>query len=190
MPWSGATTNDHFNERDSNSTIWVVNFDIFPLQRNVFRVRPYYATEKRTSAGDIPVSIDIDDDVGFDSTLYGMELRWLWGPDADHRRTITVWYENETRDFTTDYTPDTGHYGREDDITQYWAGYEHELGREWMLRFAYRHRVNDSSSPDALGGTTTTAFTKNVFYASLVYRFDNPRKASRQPRQPREVDQR
>jgi len=182
--------NDHFNERDSNSTIWAVHFDIFPMQHNLFRVRPYYASEKRTSAGDIPSSPVIDDDVAFEGTLYGLELRWLWGPDSDHRRTITIWYENETRDFTTGTVTDVGHYGREDDITQYWAGYEQELGREWLLRFAYRHRNNDSSTPDPLGGTTTTAFTKNVVYASLVYRFNSPGKPAPRPRQPRERDER
>ena len=182
--------NDHFNERDSNSTIWAVHFDIFPMQRTVFRVRPYYVSEKRTSAGDIPSSPVIDDDVAFDGTLHGLELRWLWGPDSDHRRTITIWYENETRDFTTGTVTDLGHYGREDDITQYWAGYEHEIGREWLLRFAYRHRNNDSSTPDPLGGTTTTAFTKNVVYASLVYRFNTPGEPAPRPRQPREPDER
>jgi hypothetical protein len=118
----------------------------------------------------------IDDDVGFDSNLYGLELRWLWGSDTDHRRTITIWYENEKRDFTTGVVTDTGHFSREDDITEYWAGYEHELNVSWQLRFAYSYRNNDVSTPSALGGTATTSFTKHVGYASLVYRFGHSRK--------------
>ena len=177
--------NDHFNERDSNSTLTVASFDVFPLKRNLFRIRPYYAHESRTSRGDIPASPVVDDDVGFDSNLYGMELRWLWGPDADHRRTITVWSENEKRDFTTESSSDLGHFGREDDITQYRAGYEHELNRNWQLRFAYRYRNNDSFTPDPLGGTSTTSFLKHVGYTSVVYRFDHPPKAPRRPRSPR-----
>jgi hypothetical protein len=185
--------NDHFNERDSNSTIWVGQFDIFPLKRNVFLIRPYYAHEDRTSRGDIPLSPVVDDDVGFISDLYGLQLRGMWGPDSDHRRTVTVWYENEKRDFTSTFTPDVAHFGRTDDITQYWAGYGHEFSRRWHMDVAYRFRNNDSSTPSVLGGTTTTPFTKHVFYASLTYRFDNPQKGparTEKPRPPREEDQR
>ena len=151
--------NEHFNERDSNSTVYVLSADIYPTKHNVFRIRPYYAHEKRTSRGDIAVSPLVDDDVGFDSDLAGMELRGMWGSDPEHRRTVTVYYENEKRDFTSSNATDPGHFGREDDITQYRLGYEHELNGQWQLRFAYRYRNNDSSTPSPLGGTSTTALS-------------------------------
>lgn len=180
--------NDHFNERDSASEVGSLSLEVYPLRRNAFRIHPYYTREKRTSRSDLAPSPVLDDDVGFDSNLYGLELRWLWGPDTDHRRIITLWYENEKRDFTTDIATDTGHFEREDDITESWAGYEHELNGNWQLRFAYRYRNNDVSTPSLLGGTNTTPFTKHVGYASLVYRFGRARKTPPKggtPTQPR-----
>jgi len=163
--------NQHFNERDSDSDVISLDLDIYPLDTLAFRVRPYYGYERRIARGDLPETEVVDDDVGFDSNLLGVDVRWRWGRDADHRHEISVWYENEVRDFTTLFTPDTAHFGREDDISQYGLDYEKEFGRHWQLYVEARHRVNDSSHPDPFGGTRTTPYEKTVTGMGFRYSY-------------------
>ena len=163
--------NEHFNERDSDSDVISLDLSIYPLDTLAFRVRPYYAYESRTTRGDLPGTPVIDDDAGFDSSLLGADVRWRWGRDADHRNEISAWYDFEVRDFTTPYAVDASHYGREDDIQQVGLDYDREFGPHWKLYFAGKHRVNDSSHPDAAGGTLTTPYDKNV--VGLGFRYSN-----------------
>ena len=163
--------NEHFNERDSDSDVLSIDLNIYPLDTLAFRIRPYYKYEKRVARGDLPATEIVDDDVGFDSDLLGIDLRWRFGRDADHRHEIGVWYDDEIRDFTTLYTPDTGHYGREDDIRQYGIDYDKEFGARFRFYLAAKHRVNDSSHPDPLGGTITTPYEKNVVAAGFRFSY-------------------
>ncbi|MFQ5718774.1 MAG: hypothetical protein ACE5IK_04415 [Acidobacteriota bacterium] len=170
--------NDNFNERDANSDVSGVRFTYFPLHRNRLRIRPYYEHERRGSRGDLGSTAVVDDDVAFSSDLFGVDVRWLWGHDAHHRRSVTLWFNNEDRDFGTSNVMDTGHFGRSDDIDQIGATYGFELGPVWKVDLGYRYRNNDLSLPGALGGTTITSFSKNVFTATLRYRFRFHRAAS------------
>ncbi len=164
--------NDHFNERDSTSGVTSLEFNLYPMQKLGFRVHPYYEREQRNTQGDLGSTGVVDDDAGFDSDHYGLDLRWLWGPNSDHRNIFKSWYEKENRDFNTSNSADTGHFDRSDSITQYGIGYDRELGSEWKIRFGYRYRNNDASTPNGGGGTTTTSFSKNVVSVGVVYRFD------------------
>lgn len=160
--------NDHFNERDSTSSVASLDFNIYPAHNNHFRLRPYVEREQREAAGDVASTAVVDDDAGFDSGMYGLEARWVWGPNSDHRQSFRVLLEKEDRTYNTTNSADTGHFDRQDSITQYGIGYDRELGPEWKLRFSYRHRTNDVSTVSG-----TTPFTKNVASAMLVYSFDS-----------------
>lgn len=171
--------NLHFNERDSSSTVSSLGVKIYPLRRIIFRLHPSFERESRRARGDLPTSTVLDDDVGFDGYLFGLDLRWLWGQDEHHRNTIEVWGKREKRDFITSLATDLGHFDRQDEITQFGMSYERELGLKWELRFAYRHRVNDISTLSPTGGKSSSSFKKNVYYATVVYRFDSPSRRSR-----------
>ncbi len=164
--------NEHFNERDSESDVVSLEAVLYPLRRLGLRVRPHYEHEKRTSRADLGATVVLDDDVGFNGNLFGLDAHWLWGPDPDHRRSVQAWYEIEKRSFVTNVSSDVGHFDRRDEITQFGASWERELGRSWKARVAYRRRSNDVSVPSALGGRSTTTFPKNVIGASFVHTFD------------------
>lgn len=169
--------NDHFNERDSTSGVASIEFNVYPVHNNHLRLRPYIEREQRDADGDVPTTAVVDDDTGFDSGIYGLEARWLWGPDSGHRQTFRTWIEKEDRTFNTTNSADTGHFDRQDSITQYGLGYDRDLGPAWKLRFSYRHRTNDVSTVSG-----TTPFTKNVASAVLVYSFDSStRRAGKRP---------
>jgi len=160
--------NPHFNERDSSSDVFEIDLDVYPARTNNFRVTPYYEHESRSSRGDLASSPIVDDDVGFDSDLSGLSLRGLWGRDSDHRKSVSFYYERENRDFTTNFTPDTGHFGRSDEITKFGAGFEQELGPAWKWRMAAYNRNNRVSTPTNPGSD----HERNVVSASLMYRFE------------------
>ena len=145
-----------------------LEFDIYPAKSLAFKIRPYYEHESRKSRGDLTASASVsDDDVGFDSDLLGLELRGLWGHDSDHRRTLRGYYQKETRDFVSSDSSDTGHFGREDDITRYGVGYSHELGPRWGWTISAYHRENDPS-------ITSSTFKKNVVAFSIGYSLEHP----------------
>jgi hypothetical protein len=163
--------NDHFNEKDSTGDVAALELRLYPLRRIGFLVRPYYEWQSRDAAGDQAFSVAVvDDDGGFDSNLYGLSLRGLWGPDGDHRNTINVFYERETRNFTSQNPLDTGHFGRKDDIGKYGLSYNRELGPAWELVFSGYHRLNDVSLSDG----SSTLYPKTVFTATVGYRFRKP----------------
>lgn len=158
--------NQHFNERDADSDVYSVQVNIYPMGGIGFRLRPYYEHENRTTRGD-PVSSTVigEDDAGFDGDLYGLEVRGLWGKDADHRNTLRGYYQKESRDFTSDDPNDPGHFGREDRISKFGIGYGRELGRHLKLNVSGYHRNNDVS-------TSTSTFAKNVVAVSVGYEFE------------------
>lgn len=164
--------NHHFDERDATSNVTSLEINVFPMRRIGFLIQPYFAHEQRTAQGQLASTTVVEDDPGFNSDLSGLTLRWLWGPDSDHRHIMKTWYERENRNFSSTDPTDTSHFGRQDTITQYGIDYTKELGPAWELRSAYHHRNNDLSIPSSLGGTNTTSFSKNVVTATLVYSFD------------------
>ncbi|HEY3175561.1 MAG TPA: hypothetical protein VGK94_07340 [Candidatus Polarisedimenticolia bacterium] len=171
----------HFNERDSSANVERVEINVFPLGRIGLRIRPYAEWQSRSARGDMASTTVSDDDVGFDSRLLGLDLRGIWGRDADHRNTLRGYWQRESRDFTTDFIPDTGHFGREDEIRKYGASYDREFGPRWTLGARVYHRVTDVSLP----AQSTSHFTKNVAAVSLGYSFD--RRIGTRGEEPREV---
>jgi len=157
--------NFHFDERDSSSNVTSLELNLFPAGKIGFRIRPYYEHEEREARGNLPTSSIVDDDVGFDYDLYGIEMRGLWGRDRDHRNNLRCYFEKGTRDFTTT-TADPGHFGREDDITKYGLGYTHELGPRWQWGIWAYHRNVDIN-------IFTGKFDRNVVAASFGYNFDH-----------------
>ncbi len=170
--------NDHFNERDSDSDVLSLDASVYPMRRIGLRIRPYYAREKRGSHGDLDSSPGIvDDDVGYDSDLFGVEVRGLWGRDADHRHTLRAYYEDEEHTFTTSIIGDDGHFGRVDSITKFGVGYEKEIGAAWAWGASAYHRDNDVSLPSQ----PTIGHAKNVVAASLTYSFERRIKRTPKP---------
>jgi hypothetical protein len=163
--------NDHFNERDSTSDALALECNVYPLRRIGFLIRPYYARETRDTAGDVRVSLAVvEDDVGYDSNLYGLSLRGIWGRDGDHQNIFNVFYEREARNYTTQNLADPGHLGREDAISKYALSYEREFGPAWALLISGYHRVNEVSFPDG----RSTPYPKSVVTATVGYRFRRP----------------
>lgn len=162
--------NEDFDERDSGSNVYSLDLNVYPLRSLRFRIRPTYEHEdRRTRAGLASSSGTIvDDDVGFDADILGLELRWLWGPDRDRRRTVTAYYRSETRDFESGSPADPTHFGREDDITKYGAGYTQELNAAWTWGILMYHRENRVGLP----ARTDSVFEKNVGSVSLTWSFD------------------
>lgn len=160
--------NRHFDERDARSDVFSLDVDIYPLRRILFRIRPYYEYESRDARGGDGLSTTVVvDDVGFHSNRIGADLRWLWGPDSDHRRIVSVFGEIETRSFSSRDAADPGHFDREDDISKFGAEFDRELGPAWKWEVSAYHRQNSVSTRN---GTTT--FRKNVLSAALTYRFE------------------
>lgn len=160
--------NSHFDERDSSSNVFTLDLDVYPLRRHNFRVTPYFERETRSSRGDLSSSTVVDDDVGFDSNLSGLSLRGLWGPDSDHRRIVRAFYEREDRNYTTRFSPDTGHFRRSDEIRKLGVGFEQELGPTWRWGVAAYNRNNRVLTPTNAGSD----HERNVVSASLTYRFE------------------
>jgi len=167
--------NEDFNERDASSDVFGIDLDIYPTRHIGFRVNPYYEHENRRTRGNLSASPTItDDDVGFDSNRYGVDLRWLWGADADHRNVLNGFYETERRDFSSTTPSDTGHYGRDDDIRKFGFGFRREMGPSWGWRVSGYHRENEVSIP----GQSSTTFKKNVISVALTYRYERSLRAA------------
>ncbi|MFQ5701845.1 MAG: hypothetical protein ACE5HU_08385, partial [Acidobacteriota bacterium] len=158
-----------FDERDSSSDLSAVEVRIYPLGRNNWRIRPYFEHENRDARSDLASTSVVDDDVGFDSDLFGVDVRLLWGPDREHRQRVRGFYQKEQRDFTTSLSQDLGHFRRDDDIDKYGLDYSIKFGPTWSAAFSTYRRENDVSTPSR--GTTT--FTRNVVAGSLIYRFSH-----------------
>lgn len=159
--------NHTFDARDASSGVFYTEVNVYPMRSLGFRIRPYATFESRDTRGQLASTQVVDDEVGFDSDLYGADVRWLWGADADHRSVVRAFYEREKRDFTSDEPLATSHFGREDDIEKYGASYDKELGAAWRLAFSAYHRVNESTHPGS-----ATNFYKNVVTAGVVYSFE------------------
>lgn len=166
--WADRDYNDNFNERDSRANVFGLELRSYPLRRNALLVRPYYENESRDAVGDVQTLVPLaDDDVGYDSDLYGLDLRWLWGRDREHRNSLTVFYEYESRDYASTDPLDLGHYGRKDQIDKYGVTYMREFGPEWDLLVSGYDRENEVSFPDG----RSTPYPKLVVTATVGYRF-------------------
>ena len=158
--------NHDFDERDADSDVYSVSVNVFPSGGIGFRLRPWYEHERRTTSGDPGFTTTVvEDEAGFDSDLFGIEARGLWGKDANHRNTLRGYYQWESKDFTSNDPNDAGHFGREDRITKFGIGYGRELGIHLKLNLSGYHRDNDVS-------TSTSTFVKNVVAISLGYEFE------------------
>lgn len=163
---------DTFEERDSHSNVFTLETSWYPAGSIGFRLRPWYEHEQRIARGDLVVSQAIEDDVGYDADMYGIELRGLWGA-RDHRNTLRGTWQMQKRDFTAP-SPSDPRFGREDDVARYGVEYSRELGPQWRWEVLAFHREVDIS-------TSSSIFEKNVVAFSLGWslegRFaDEPRR--------------
>ncbi len=157
--------NVDFNERDSSSDVFSLDINVYPLRERSFRLRPYAEWERRETRGDLTASTVVDDDVGFDSSLYGLDARWIWGKDQGPQSTLRGYYQREVRSFASDNPTDTGHFEREDDIARFGVSFNRDIARGWEWGAFAWHRDNDVS-------TSSSDFVRNVVSVFVGYQVD------------------
>ncbi|HET6372168.1 MAG TPA: hypothetical protein VFG76_02600 [Candidatus Polarisedimenticolia bacterium] len=161
----------HFDSRDGTDEFWSLGLSARPFGDSKIALRVFYETGSLEAEGDLRRTAVEDDDVSFDHDTLGLEVGFPWG--ETHRGRLELQAERETRDYTTDNSTDSSHFGRDDDRRDYRLHLTQGLGPHLDLSLDLRRRSNDAEFPaGAASSDEVTDYEEYRAGLGLVWRLD------------------
>jgi len=165
--------NDCFDERDSEmpfreaQVIW----DLFGNSR--IRLRASYRREDLHAGGDLADTPTLfEEDISSRRDIVSGDARFRWGKKG-RRKSISLGYEEEKRDYSTTNPNDIFHFGRTDRRRYAALISRFELRKGWFLTAGAERQRNRSRFPSSLVSTIqpdeTTDYDENLIQFGFGY---------------------
>ncbi|HKB07479.1 MAG TPA: hypothetical protein VKF61_04270 [Candidatus Polarisedimenticolia bacterium] len=167
--------NPNFDERDSQMPYREGTLSWTPRRDGSVRLRAGYRREDLHAAGELAdVPSFVEDDISSRRDIWDADIRLRWG-EKGRRKSVTVDYEHERRDYSTTNVLDAFHFGRLDIRTYTTFALRVDLKKRWYFAAGAGRDTNRSTFPSAVGTTVPpediTDYTENLLQIGFGYDF-------------------
>lgn len=180
--------NRNFDERDSQMPYREAGLAWTPYHDGRLRVRVGYRREDLHAGGDLADTPSfLEDDISSRRDIREADLRLRWG-SKDRKKTVTLDYEGERRDYSTTNTFDAFHFGRRDTRRYVTLSFRGDLRKGWFVAAGAERDTNRSKFPAAVSTSVPpddiTDYTESLAQVGLGYDFGTAPSAPRRPPAP------
>lgn len=182
--------NRNFDERDSQMPYREAILGWTPWVNGRLRLRAGYRREDLHAAGDLADTPSfLESDISSRRGIWEFDLRLRWGSKG-RKKTLTIDYEDEGRDYSTTNPFDAFHLGRHDTRRYVTLALRGDLRNGWFIAADAERDTNRSRFPAAVSSTSqpddATDYTQSLVQFGFGYDFGGGASTPRRPRNPTE----
>ncbi len=167
--------NRNFDERDGQMPYREAGLSWTPFRDTRLRLRVAYRREDLHAGGDLADTPSfIEEDISSRRDIWDADLRLRWGSKG-RKKSLTLDFENERRDYSTTNVFDAFHFGRQDTRHYLTLYFRADLKKGWFFSAGAERDSNRSTFPAAVSTAVPpddiTDYTEKLVQAGFGYEF-------------------